>query len=183
MAPNGGGYAYSPPPYAVQQSGQWGSSGSCITNKVAATAGNWCPPGGKQPEFSRFRQNSYGAGFLDLLSPTEAVWTFFSQSGPMLKPSDAVVITRGNPKCSGSGGGGGGGAGARAAAKAAAVANATLQLPAFNISGAAVDAGAGAAGLARGAGAYLSAKKATANFSATTVANSVRNKTGGGFVG
>jgi hypothetical protein len=182
VAPNGGGYAYSPPPYAVQQSGQWGSSGSCITNKVAVTAGNWCPPGGKQPEFSRFRQNSYGAGFLDLLSPTEAVWTFFSQSGPMLKPSDAVVITRGNPKCAGSGGGGGG-AGARAAAKAAAVANATLQLPAFNISGAAVDFGAGAAGLARGAGAYLSAKKATANFSATTVANSVRNKTGGGFVG
>lgn len=181
VAPNGGGYAYSPPLYTVQQSGQWGSGGSCVTKKVAATAGNWCPPGGKQPAFSRFRQNSYGAGFLDLQSPTEAVWTFYSQSGAMLKPSDAVVITRGNPKCAGSGVAG---LGARAAAKAAAAANATAatlqRLPSLNLSGVAVDAGAGAAGLARGAGAYLAAKSATANFSAATVANSVRNRTGGG---
>lgn len=102
VAPNGGGYAYENKDQVPQQRGQWGANGTCVTKKVEAS-GSWCPQDG-QPEFSRFRQNSDGAGFLDLLSPTEALWSFFSHSSDLKKPEDQVIITRGNPKCAGSGG-------------------------------------------------------------------------------
>ena len=186
VAPNGGGYRYSPPPYAVQQPGQWGSGGTGVTGKVAAS-GNWCPPNG-QPVFSRFREDAFGAGFLDVLSPTEALWSFYSQGTAMLKPTDQVLITRRNPKCAGSGGVAGGASAVRA--KVAPVANVTAAkaaeaLKPLNVSGVAasggVNLGSGVSGLARGAGAYLSAKKASANFTATTVANAVRNKTASVF--
>jgi hypothetical protein len=156
-----------------------------VTRKIAATGGDWCPPRG-QPAFSRWREDVYGAGFLDFLSPTEAVWSFFAQSTAMLAPRDAVVIMRGNPKCASSGGAS---KVAAAAAQAQAKANLTIARAATtlqglnNVSAASFDAGAGAAGLARGAGAYLSAKKSVANFSATSVANSLRNKTGGVLAG
>ena len=50
-----------------------------------------CPT--SQPSFSAYREQTYGAGVLDLLSPTEARWRFFSHRDPT-KPSDEVIIKR-----------------------------------------------------------------------------------------
>lgn len=50
-----------------------------------------CPK--SQPSYSAFREQAYGAGVLDLLSPTEARWSFFSHRDPT-KPSDTIIIKR-----------------------------------------------------------------------------------------
>ena len=55
--------------------------------------------------FKKKKKKKKKKGFLDLLSPTEALWTFYSHSSGLKKPEDQVLITRGNPKCAGSGGG------------------------------------------------------------------------------
>lgn len=50
-----------------------------------------CPT--SQPSFSAFREQTYGAGVLDLMSPTEALWSFFSHRDPT-KTSDEIIIKR-----------------------------------------------------------------------------------------
>ena len=89
--------AYSPPSYAVTAPGQWGVGGRCVPPKIEAS-GNWCPS--SQPPYSRWREHAYGVGMLDLLSPTKAVWAFYSQESAMFKPVDEVVLSRADPvKC------------------------------------------------------------------------------------
>ena len=50
-----------------------------------------CPK--TQPAFSAFREQVYGAGVLDFLSPTEARWQWFSHRDPT-KPVDEIIIKR-----------------------------------------------------------------------------------------
>ena len=86
-----------PPYYAVTAAGQWGANGRCWPVKIQQS-GQWCPT--SQPPWSRWRQLAYGVGMLDILSPTKAVWTFYSQASTMWKPVDEIVITRADPlKC------------------------------------------------------------------------------------
>jgi hypothetical protein len=93
----------------------------------------------------------------------------------MVKPAHRVVITRGNPKCP---------AAQQAAAKPTAAdvkadllaaANATL---AAKAAGAALALDAGKAGIVRGVSDAVAAKKSTTNWTVTTLANALRNKTG-----
>lgn len=75
-APTTGGYTYRPPPYTVQRAGQWGVGGSCVTSKLTQS-GTWCDAA--MPPYSRWREDVYGAGWIDFESPTKAVWRFYSQ--------------------------------------------------------------------------------------------------------
>ena len=105
-AVDGGGYTYTPPPYTVTSPGQWNSSTArCVTEKIAAS-GYWC--GDTQPPFSRYRVSENGAGFIDFLSPTKAVWRYYSHDRGLTKPADEVVITR-HLECAAKKGAGGGG--------------------------------------------------------------------------
>lgn len=131
----------------------------------------------EQPAFSRYREAVYGAGFFDFLSPTKAVWSFYSQGAGMVKPSDKVVISRGNPKCP-----------AAAHAKgstttladtAAAFVSSVNASALAKAAGGSVDVVAGVTGVKRATGAYVGAKLSSANFTAATLANTLRNKTGG----
>ena len=72
--------------YTVQAPGQYGPGGWC-----SMPAEVLCPK--SQPAYSAFRDQAYGAGVLDLLSPTEARWRWFSHRDPS-KPIDEVVIKR-----------------------------------------------------------------------------------------
>lgn len=170
-SPTTGGYTYSPPPYTPRAPGQWGTAGRCVTSWVQG-AGTWCPSA--QPPYSRYRELVYGAGYIDFESPTKAVWSFYSQGTAMVKPAHRVVITRGNPKCPA----------AQQAAKPSvadikadlkAAVNSTLTAKA---AGGALALDAGKAGVVRGVSDAVSAKVSTANWTVTTLANSLRNKTG-----
>ena len=72
--------------YVPQKPDQYGPGGWCTMS-----AAELCPT--FQPAFSAFREQIYGAGVLDLLSPTEARWRFFSHRNPT-KPSDEIIIKR-----------------------------------------------------------------------------------------
>lgn len=178
--------AYSPPNYAVTAPGQWGAGGSCPPPKIAAS-GEWCPS--SQPSWSAFRNHAYGVGMLNILSPTKAVWAFYSQESAMFKPYDEVVLTRADPvKC--------------AATPATQAAAATVGVPvadvlasskAFNLTaakaeviasfgrgagGAAVDPKGAASGVVRGGADWVAAKLATANFTLGKLEAAWANKTG-----
>jgi hypothetical protein len=141
------------------------------------------------PDYSMWREDVYGAGVLDLLSPTEAVWSFYSQGTAMIKPADSVIIKR-NPLCA-----------IKAAASddtLASLKNGTLSsfatlkngtaatveaLVASKLAGLTnvtgkIDVEAAAEGVARQAKAAVSAKANVANFTATTLVNLIKNKTG-----
>lgn len=90
----------------------------------------------------------------------------------MAKPSDEIVITRGNPKCPAAAQAGP----APTLAGLKAAANATITAKAGGVS---VDVGAGLAGVKRGVESAVQAKLSTANWTVTTWANALRNKTGG----
>ena len=75
-----------PTTYVPQQPNQYGPGGWC-----SMPAEDLCPT--SMPSFSAYREQTYGAGVLELLSPTEARWRFFSHRDPT-KPSDEVIIKR-----------------------------------------------------------------------------------------
>lgn len=179
--------SYSPPKYAVTAPGQWGVGGWCVQPKIQAS-GNWCPA--ERPPYVRWREHAYGVGMLDLLSPTKAVWSFYSQESAMFKPVDEVVLTRADPvKC----------AGTPEAEAAAAATGVSLDavLSKFNVTAAAlaklasvkagnktlglqVDPKGAAGGIARSAADYVTAKLALANHTITAVkAGGVGNKSAG----
>lgn len=181
---------FNPPPYAPTAPGQWGVGGRCIAPKIA-DSGVWCPSA--QPAYSRWREHAYGVGMLDILSPTKAVWAFYSQESAMVKPVDEVVITRADPsKCATST------ATIAAAqttgvsldsiymgtklnvtaAKASLLAGGGNQQPALGVS---VDPKGAAAGLASSAAAWVGSKMAIANHSviALTSNGGPANKTAG----
>jgi len=152
----GGEYQYQPPPYTVTQPGQWGTGGRCVMEKIAAS-GYWCADA--QPPFSRFRVSENGAGFIDFLSPTKAVWRYYSHARGLAKPADEVVITR-RVECAAKKGAGGGGAKEAVAAFAGG-----LEARAEAGKGPAVlDVKGGAAGIKRGLEDQVAAVVALANF-------------------
>jgi hypothetical protein len=69
--------------------------------------GKFCPQG--QPEWSAYREPSFGYGSLELLSPTEAKWTWRKNQDHAWQAADEVLISRGGAGSSGSGQGCGGG--------------------------------------------------------------------------
>jgi hypothetical protein len=75
-----------PVEYVPQAPNQYGPGGWCTM-----PAETLCPEA--QPAFSAFREQVYGAGVLDFLSPTEARWQWFSHREPS-KPVDEVIIKR-----------------------------------------------------------------------------------------
>jgi hypothetical protein len=190
LAPSSGGYAYYPPPYALQWPGMWGANGRCVASKVAAS-GVWCPDA--QPAYSAWREDVYGAGILDFVSPTEAVWSFYSQGTAMVKPADSVVIKR-NPTCALKAAAADGtldvslkagmasklnGMAARVAGVDVAVLDAVdARVAGWANSTGALDVTAGASGGARQAASAVAAKVGAANFTVMTLANTLRNKTG-----
>ena len=179
--------AYSPPSYAVTAPGQWGVGGRCVPPKIEAS-GNWCPS--SQPPYSRWREHAYGVGMLDLLSPTKAVWAFYSQESAMFKPVDEVVLSRADPvKCAATP--------ETIAAAAATGVSLDAVVSKFNVTAAAlaklanvkagnktlglrVDPKGAAGGIARSASDYVQAKLAIANHTVIAVkAGGVGNKSAG----
>ncbi|KAL4425608.1 hypothetical protein ABPG75_009624 [Micractinium tetrahymenae] len=55
--------------------------------------GDFCPS--KQPEWSAFRQPSFGHGTLDILSPTTARWRWHRNNQGFAEVADEVVLARG----------------------------------------------------------------------------------------
>ena len=190
VAPASGGYTYDPPPYALQWPGFWGADGRCVASKVAASGG-WCPD--EQPPHSAWRESVYGAGVLDFLSPTEAVWSFFAQGTAMVEPVDEVVVKR-NPGCALKAAAADGtlvdtvkdgvtdrvtaAIVAAGGADAAALAAVDAKVAGWADATGAVDPGAAAAGIKRQVTAGLAAAVAGANFTKATLTNALRNKTG-----
>jgi hypothetical protein len=66
--------------------------------------GAFCPK--QQPEWSAYREPSFGYGTLELLSPTKAKWTWRKNQWPAWEVGDDVGIIRGGPEgCMGQGAG------------------------------------------------------------------------------
>jgi hypothetical protein len=64
--------------------------------------GAFCPQ--QQPNWSAYREPSFGYGTLELLSPTKAKWTWRKNQWPAWEVGDDVVIIRGgNESCTGQG--------------------------------------------------------------------------------
>ena len=152
-----GGYSWVPPPYQVTAPGQVGPGGRCVTQKIA-DSGAWCADA--QPAYSRYREDEYGAGFIDFLSPTKAVWRYYSHARGLDKPADEVVITR-HPECAAKGKGD-----ALDSAKEAvhAFASGLKDRAAAGKASVVLDPKAGAAGLTREVGEGVDALKVLANF-------------------
>jgi flagellar motor protein MotB len=55
--------------------------------------GRFCPP--QQPEWSAYREPSFGYGTLDIVSPTTAKWRWFKNQWPAWRVGDEVTIMRG----------------------------------------------------------------------------------------
>lgn len=58
--------------------------------------GHFCAQ--QQPEWSAYREPSFGFGTLEILSPTRAKWTWRKNQWPQWKLGDEVSITRGQPR-------------------------------------------------------------------------------------
>ena len=65
--------------------------------------GQYCPQ--QQPDWSAYREPSFGFGTLELLSPTTAKWTWRKNQWPDWQVADEVTITRGDNQqlCAGQG--------------------------------------------------------------------------------
>lgn len=55
--------------------------------------GQFCPQ--QQPDWSAYREPSFGFGTLELLSPTTAKWTWRKNQWPGWEVGDDVIIIRG----------------------------------------------------------------------------------------
>lgn len=175
-------------PFATTAPGQWGAGGRCIAPKLAAAGGEWCPS--SQPSWSRWCQHAFGSGTLDILSPTKAVWAFYSQeSDSLFKPVDEIVITRADPaKCASTPA-----TVAAAATVGVAMSDVLAASKTFNLTAAqaflsgkahggavSIDPKGTAAGVAAAGAAFVGAKLGLVNFTANAVAAQLANKTGVG---
>lgn len=67
---------------------------------ISIQNGRYCPD--QQPEWSAYREPSFGHGMLELVNATHAEWTWNKNQWPAWKVADRVTIIRGGNKACGS---------------------------------------------------------------------------------
>ena len=71
---------------------------ACARASASADPGGYCPA--EQPAWSAFREPSFGHGVMEIMSPTQARWTWHRNQDGVKTAADDVVIER-DPACVG----------------------------------------------------------------------------------
>ncbi|XP_038989740.1 purple acid phosphatase 15-like [Phoenix dactylifera] len=78
---------------------RWSIGGFCATNFTSGpAAGQFCWD--QQPEYSAYRESSFGHGILEAMNETHALWTWHRNRDLYNNTGDAIYIVRQPDKCS-----------------------------------------------------------------------------------